>query len=158
MKRFLSCLWIVAFALPMWAADIPDRPEKLKFPPLKYDPPTGSDYRIQLKSGPVAYLVPNRELPLVSISIRVRTGSYEAPQGKEGLAGMTGSLLTAGAGSRSAEDLEERLAFLAARLGASVSSTQGSVSMNLLTKDLQEGLGILREAQESQTLPRAAFF
>ena len=145
MKRFLSCLWIGAFALPMWAADIPDRPEKLKFPPLKYDPPTGSDYRVQLKSGPVVYLVPNRELPLVSIRIRVRTGSFETPSGKEGLAELTGSLLTAGAGSRSAEDLEERLAFLAARLGASVSSTQGSVSMNLLTKDLQEGLVILRE-------------
>ena len=145
MKRFLSYLWIASFALPMWAADIPDRPEKLKFPPLKYDPPTGSDYRVQLKSGPVVYLVPNRELPLVSIRIRVRTGSFETPSGKEGLAELTGSLLTAGAGSRSAEDLEERLAFLAARLGASVSSTQGSVSMNLLTKDLQEGLGILRE-------------
>ena len=94
MKRFLSCLWIAAFALPMWAADIPDRPEKLKFPPLKYDPPTGSDYRVQLKSGPVVYLVPNRELPLVSISIRVRTGSFETPSGKEGLAELTGSLLT----------------------------------------------------------------
>ncbi|SVE38101.1 uncharacterized protein METZ01_LOCUS490955, partial [marine metagenome] len=75
---------VAVFALPVCAADIPNRPEKLKFPSLKYDPPTGSDYRIQLKSGPVAYLVTNRELPLVGISIRVRTGSYEAPPDKEG--------------------------------------------------------------------------
>ncbi|MDP7011060.1 MAG: pitrilysin family protein [Verrucomicrobiota bacterium] len=145
MKQFLTSLYIASFAFSTWATDIPNRPEKLKFPSLKYDPPTGSDYRIQLQSGPVAYLVPNGELPLVNISIRVRTGSFETPPGKEGLAELTGSLLTAGAGSRSAEDLEERLAFLAARLGASVSSTQGSVSMNLLTKDLKEGLEILRE-------------
>ena len=64
---------------------------------------------------------------------------------KVGLAAMTGSLLQAGAGSRSAADLEERLAFLAARLSTSVSTTHGSVSLNLLSKDLPEGLGILRE-------------
>ena len=84
MKRFLLIFLVAGFALPMWAVDIPDRPEKLKFPLLKYDPPMGSEYRVQLKSGPVAYLVTNRELPLVSISIRVRTGSYKTPQDKEG--------------------------------------------------------------------------
>lgn len=128
------------------AADIPDRPEKLKFPALKYEPPAGAEYRVQLKSGPVVYLVPSTELPLVNLSIRVRTGSFVVPKGKEGLAGAAGGLLaSAGTKGRTAEELQERLAFLAARLSSSVGETSGGVSMNLLSKDLDEGMGILRE-------------
>ncbi|MGN6641487.1 MAG: hypothetical protein ACTHKU_00645, partial [Verrucomicrobiota bacterium] len=43
---------------------IPDRPEKLKFPPLTYEAPAPQQFRVALKSGPVAYVVPDRELPL----------------------------------------------------------------------------------------------
>ena len=104
-------------------------------------------YRVQLKSGPVAYVVPDRELPLVNIAIYVRTGDYLEPAGKEGLAEP--DRLPAGARrhqkSKTAEELEERLAFLAAHLNSGVGDTQGSVSLNLLSKDLDEGLAILRE-------------
>jgi len=125
---------------------IPDRPEKLAFPPLVYEPPTPEKYRVILKSGPVAYVVPDRELPLVNIAVYVRTGQYLEPTGKEGLAELTGYLLArGGTKSKTADDLEERLAFLAARLESGVGGTQGSVSLNLLSKDLTEGLTILRE-------------
>ena len=127
-------------------AAIPDRPEKLAFPPLAYEPPTPSAYRVKLKTGPVAYVVPDRELPLVSIVIYVRAGEYVEPAGKEGLADLTGYLLArGGTKSRTAEEMEERLAFLAALLNSGVGDTQGSVSLNLLSKDLDEGLAILRE-------------
>ena len=126
--------------------DIPDRPEKLKFPALVYEPPAPEKYRVELKSGPVAYVVPDRELPLVNLVVYVRAGQYLEPAGKEGLAELTGYLLARGGiKSKTAEELEERLAFLAARLDSDVSDTQGSVSLNLLSKDLDEGLSILRE-------------
>ena len=125
---------------------IPDRPEKLTFPELNYQPPDPSQFRVELKSGPVAYVVPDRELPLLNISILVRTGDYLDPEGKEGLADLTGYLLArGGTKSKTAEELDERLAFLAANLGSSAGDTQGSVSLNLLAKDLDEGLAILRE-------------
>ncbi len=125
---------------------IPSRPEQLKYPPLVYEPPEPATNRIVLKSGPVAYVIPDRELPLVNIAIYVRTGNYVEPEGKEGLAGITGYLLTRGGSpSKTAEELEERLAFLAANLGSGVGETQGSISLNLLSKDLDEGLAILRE-------------
>jgi zinc protease len=138
----------LAASLPFtsWSAPIPDRPEKLSFPPLQYDPPKPADYRLQLASGPVAYVVEDRELPLVNITVLVRTGDYLEPKGKEGLAELTGYLLSrGGTKSLTAEALEERLAFLAAQLQSGVGDTQGSVSLNLLSKDLDEGLGILRE-------------
>ena len=128
------------------ASPIPDRPEKLSFPPLKYESPAPANFRVELKNGPVAYVVPDRELPLVNIGIYVRTGDYVVPAGKEGLAGITGYLLArGGTKSKTAEELEERLAFLAASLNSGVGDSQGSISFNLLSKDLDEGLEILRE-------------
>ena len=146
MHTRLAFLITLALAFPVLAADIPDRPEKLKFPALNYSPPDAKQFRVALKAGPVAYVVPDRELPLVNISILVRTGDYLDPVGKEGLAGLTGYLLARGGTvSKKAEDLEERLAFLAASLNSAASDTQGSVSLNLLSKDLDEGFAILRE-------------
>lgn len=127
-------------------AGIPNRPEKIKHPALSYEPPRQADYRVELKSGPVAYLAPDRELPLVNLVISVRTGDYVEPEGKEGLTDLVGYLLTrGGAGNRSAEELEERLAFLAANLGSSIGDSSATISLNLLSKDLDEGLAILRD-------------
>lgn len=128
------------------AAGIPGRPEQLKFPALHYEPPRADDYRVPLKSGPVAYVAEDRELPLINILVLVRTGQYVEPPERAGLASIAGYLMArGGTQSKTAEELEERLAFLAAQLNSSVGDSQGSVSLNLLSKDLDEGLRILRE-------------
>jgi predicted Zn-dependent peptidase len=152
-KRFLL-RFAAAIALPMVlaAAEIPDRPEKLTFPPLQYEPPNPADYRVALKSGPIAYVVPDYELPLVNLVVIVRTGDYVEPAGKEGLAGLTGYLLArGGTKSKTAEAMEERLEFLAAQLNSSAGNTEGRVGLNLMKKDLGEGLALLREVL---TVPR----
>jgi predicted Zn-dependent peptidase len=131
---------------PQRGQTIPDRPEKLSFPPLTYEPPSPAQFRTPLQSGPVAYVVPDRELPLVNLSVLVRVGDYLDPVGKEGLAKLTGYMLTRGGiQSKSAEELEERLAFLAANLISGTSDSLGTVSLNLLSKDVDEGLALLRE-------------
>ena len=127
-------------------AAIPERPEKLTYPALSYEPPAPDKVRVILKNGPIAYVVPDRELPLVNIVVYAHTGSYLEPAGKEGLAELTGYLLArGGTKSKTAEALEERLAFLAAQLNSGIGENQGSVGLNLLAKDLDEGLAILRE-------------
>ena len=154
LSKFL-CVTVLTAALLRCAgapapAEIPDRPEKLVFPPLKYQPPRPDDYRVELKSGPVAYLVPNRELPLINIVVHVRAGAYLAPAGKAGLASLAGYLLArGGTQSKTAEELEEQLDFLAAELSSSVGDTEGTVSLNLLAKDLVDGLSILRDVLAS---------
>ena len=150
-KNLFTAIAFVAFVLfvpsATHAADsIPTRPEQLKFPDLNFQPPDAAQFRVQLKSGPVAYVIPDRELPLVNISILVRCGDYLDPAGKEGLANLTGSLLVLGGTTNlTASELDERLAFLAAHLSTSVSDTSGNASLNLLSKDLDEGLGLLRD-------------
>jgi zinc protease len=149
MKNFSLLILSVALVAPFQiarSADIADRPEKLSFPPLKYEAPIPDQYRVQLKSGPVAYIVPDHERPLVNITVYVRTGKYLEPAGKEGLAELTGWLLThGGAGTNSAAQLEERVAFLGAQLESSIGDTQGSVGLNLLSKDVDAGFGLLRD-------------
>ncbi len=128
------------------ATTIPDRPEKLSFKPLAYQPPAPEQYRVALKAGPIAYVVPDRELPLVNLVIYLRIGHDLVPPGQEGLASLTGHLLARGGiPSKSAEELEERLDFLAAQLNSGIDDTMGTISLNLLSKDLAEGLQILRE-------------
>jgi hypothetical protein len=65
--RFLTTATFLFLALTTVSlgADIPDRPEKLKYPELQFTPPNPTDYRVALKSGPVAYVVPDHELPWI---------------------------------------------------------------------------------------------
>src|ERR1051325_9241185 len=142
---FYSGFLLFAAAASFGAA-IPNRPEKLTFPRLVYEPPAPEKFRVELRAGPIAYVVPDRELPLVNIVVYAHTGQYLEPAGKEGLSDLTGYLLArGGTKSKTAEELEERLAFLAAQLNSGIGENQGSVSLNLLSKDLDEGLAILRE-------------
>jgi zinc protease len=133
-------------ALAAGADAIPPKPDQLAFKPFFYTPPTAKEYRAVLKSGVVAYLAENHELPLVNIQVILRGGTYLNVPGKEGLAETAGYLLArGGTKNRKAEDLEERLAFLAAQLNSAYGEDRGTVSLNLLAKDLDEGLAILRE-------------
>ncbi len=63
---------------------IPAHPRELKYTTLTYTPPKRDQYRHVLSNGVVAYLVEDHDLPLVNVSILVRTGSYLDPAGKEG--------------------------------------------------------------------------
>lgn len=148
-------------ASPLAAADaIPARPEQLSYKPLVWAPPAAKDHRVVLrKSGVVAYLAENHDLPLVNVQILLKGGTYLSPSGKEGLAEMAGWLLSrGGTQKRSAEALEQRLAFLAAQLNperpdgrpseiraSGYMDDRGVLSLNILSKDLDEGLAIFRE-------------
>lgn len=146
LSSLVSALSLAAFAAATDTAPIPDRPEKLHFPPLVYEPPNPADYRVELKAGPVAYVVPDRELPLVNLVIYVHTGQYVEPADKVGISEMAGHLLVrGGTESMTAEQIEEKLDFLAAQLNSGIGETMGTVSLNLLSKDLDTGLEILRE-------------
>jgi zinc protease len=128
------------------AQPIPDHPDKLTFKPIDFTVPRAGDYRVPLKNGMVAYVAEDRTLPLVNISILVRVGSYLEPPGKEGLAALTGSMIRrGGTKSLTAEQLDERLDFLAAEASTSIGDTQGSAGLNGLTDNLEESLRIFVE-------------
>ena len=144
-KRYFLIIAVTLVHFFIHAQEIPDRPEKLKFSPLVYDPPNPVDYRVELSSGAIVYIYPDRERPLIDLSFNIRGGSYLDPDGKEGLAGMTGYLMARGGiPSKLADELDEELEFLAARLSSNFGGLNGSVSLNLLSKDVDRGFEILK--------------
>lgn len=141
------CVLVVAAVA---SAQIPDRPEKLTYPSLTWNVPDPAPLRAVLSNGVPVYIAEDRMLPLVNIQILFRGGRYLEPQGKEGLAALTGTVWrTGGAGELSASQLDEKLDFLAAQLFTSVGDTSGAVNLNLLSKDLDAGLALLTKVLRS---------
>jgi zinc protease len=133
-------------ASPLAAQTIPDSPDKLVFQPIAYEPPVARDYRVVLKNGMVVYIAEDRALPLVNIAITVRVGSWLEPVGKEGLAAFTGSQIRRGGTRRlTAEELDEKLDFLAAQASTGIGPTSGSANLNCLSDNLDEALGVFVE-------------
>jgi predicted Zn-dependent peptidase len=128
------------------AAQIPDHPDKLAFQPIAFTPPRAGDHRVVLKNGMVVFIAEDPALPLVNLSLLVRTGSYLEPPAKAGLAALTGSQIRrGGTASLTAEQLDERLDFLAANVGTSIGDTSGTASLNSLADTFDESLRIFVE-------------
>lgn len=144
----LSASFFLTLAFPAGAQTpaIPERPEKLTFQPLAFEPPRSRDHRVALKNGMVVYIAEDRALPLVNLSLTLRVGRFLEPAGKEGLATLTGSLLRRGGTKRlTAEQLDERLDFLAAQASSGISDTAGSAGLNCLRDNLDESLALFVE-------------
>lgn len=140
------CIATVLLASGGRAQQIPDHPDKLVFKPLSFTPPAAKDFRLILRNGMVVYIAEDRTLPLVHVSINVRTGSYLDPAGKEGLASFTGSQIRrGGTKTLTAEQLDERLDFLAAQVSTGIGETAGSASLNCLADNLDASLGLFVE-------------
>jgi len=110
-------------------------------------PEIGKDVqRIPLENAIVLYVKEDRRLPLVEFEALVRVGdAYEGP-GEHGVAGMLGTMMRSGGTEKwEPQALDDRLAFLAANLSVGIGEDSGSVSIGLLAKDVEEGLGIFDE-------------
>ena len=137
----LACVLVAASAA---AATIPVRPEQIAFPPMAFNVPDAAALRVQLANGVPVYIAEDKMLPLVTVQVLFRGGGYLEPAGKEGVAQLTGTVWrTGGAGSLDAQALDEELDFLAAQLSTSVGDTSGTVTLNLLAKDVDRGLALL---------------
>lgn len=144
-----TALTLVLGATTAFAQDIPDRPEKLRFAPIRFEAPRARDYKAKLRNGIPAYVVPNGKegTPLVRVTVSWRGGAYLDPKGKEGTAALFGSQVTQGGTAKlEAAKLEDRLEALAATLTSSCTDTSGSISLQVLDKDLAEGLSLLVQA------------
>ena len=118
-------------------AQIPSHPTDLTYAPLEFTAPQSAEHRHELSNGVVVFVVEDHELPLASVSVLVRTGSYLDPPDKIGLASLTGNQMRAGGTTGlGAAEFDEEAAFLAAQIGSSIGGTSGRASLGCLTKDL----------------------
>jgi zinc protease len=116
-------------------------PDQLQYRPLHFQVPKPA--RIVLDNGMILYHYEDHELPLIKVTALVGTGSVYDPEGKEGLAELTGQVMREG-GTRTMKsaEIDETLERLAIDLEASLGSESGTVGMSVLKKDLDAGLDI----------------
>lgn len=126
-----------------WTAQAAD-PRKMQFPPLDFKIPKAE--RVLLANGTPVYLLPDHELPIVTVSAIIRTGSVYDPPGRSGLAALTGSLMRAGgAGERTPDQLDDYLEFMASSVESAFDVDSGTVSMTTLTRNLEQSLAVFRD-------------
>lgn len=126
---------------------IPARPEQLTYKPLAFATPRTKDYVATLKNGIKAYLAADPQgVPFVRLKMLIKGGQYLEPKGKEGLASLTGSQWRLGGTMNTpAEQLDERLEFLAGSISSGLGDTSGSLDMQVMAKDLKEGLDLFMQ-------------
>lgn len=141
-KKIAALIVCIAAAAGAWAGDgIVDRPEKLNFGSLSFEPPDAGAMRFELSDQTPVYLKEDHTLPLVHISIFFHGGQYLIPAEKAGLGTITSDAWrSGGAGDMSAQDFDEALDFLAANLRTDIGEVQGSLSLDVMTKDLDEAM------------------
>jgi len=129
---------------------IAPHPSLLRYPELEFTPPERDAHRRVLPSGVPVYVVEDHSLPLVDLTVYVRTGAYLEPAGKAGLASMTGALIRSGGTDSLAPDaFDEELAFLAANVTSSIGDTEGTAAFNCLSKDFDRVLELFVEMLRS---------
>ncbi|HEX5544219.1 MAG TPA: pitrilysin family protein [Nitrospira sp.] len=116
-------------------------PRTMTFKPVEFSPPEPE--RIVLDNGMVLYLLEDHELPLVTITVTMRTGSWLDPTDKIGLAGVTGAVMrTGGGGGLSAEQVDAEQEQFAGDVSIGIGRQSGSASLDVLSKDVNRGLEI----------------
>lgn len=116
-------------------------PRTMTFEPVEFSPPEPE--RVVLDNGLVVYLLEDHELPLITITVTMRTGSWLDPADKVGLAAMTGAVMrTGGGGGLSAEQVDAELEQFAGDVHIGIGRQSGSASLDVLSKDLDRGMEI----------------
>lgn len=93
--------------------------------------------RYQLENGMVVYLMEDHQLPLVSGSAMIRTGSRLEPETQVGLAQITGTVMRSGGTQQHrADELNEILEQRAAIVETGINTVSGTASFNALSEDV----------------------
>lgn len=117
-------------------------PREMKFQPVRFTPPEPE--RVVLENGMVVYLLEDHELPLITMSATIRTGGWLDPDDKIGLAGLAGlTMRTGGTARLSAQELDEELERISARISVGIGPEAGGASLDVLRKDFDRGLELL---------------
>jgi len=150
MKRTLLFSLLMLFAV---TAAAQKRYDEIKYPKLNEFQKANVE-EFKLDNGITFYLVEDKELPLIRVSATVRTGSLQDPDGKEGLASMTGELIREGGSTNYPADklnilLEDNAAFMSTFIGQG----SGSASMNILKEDFDELLPVFVDLVSNPLFP-----
>ncbi|MFA5794940.1 MAG: pitrilysin family protein [Candidatus Brocadiia bacterium] len=131
-------------------------PDKLTFQPLEIIVPKAE--RQQLKNGMVVFLLEDKELPLINLTLLVRSGAICEPAGKSGLCSLMSRLLrTGGTEKYPVGKLDEILEFKSAGISASTDYEEMRVTASSLSRDTKDILELLKEVVFAPIFPEDKF-
>ena len=135
---------LIALTIAPALAQAPDRSKApgtgpapaLKVPPLQ---------KRALANGLPVWIVEMHEVPVVDVTLIVKSGASSDPLGKFGLANFTAAMLDEGAGTRSSLDLADSIDFLGASLSTGSSFDASTVNLHTLVSKLDDALPIMAD-------------
>ena len=108
-------------------------------------------------TGARVYFIETRVLPILDVQIDFAAGGAFVAADKAGVAGLTRSLLEAGAGDMDEEKISGRLVDIGAHLGGGADSDRASVSLRTLSSktEREAALDLMRTVLSAPTFPQA---
>jgi zinc protease len=113
--------------------------------------------RRTLECGIDLWIATWKTLPVVQVSLQVRCGTGDDPEGKGGLANLTARLLDQGTRTRTATELAEAFEQLGTVVRVAVGPDDTGVGVHFLSRNLQPTLSLLAEMIITPRLDSADF-
>jgi len=151
MKRVvLLCLFFILINSVLHAQKTYD---ELEFPELNdFQVPEVETFTSD--NGITFFLLEDSELPLIDLSVIIKTGGVLDPADKEGLASITGTVIRSGGTElHSADSLNVMLENRAASMETGIGFSSGSASMNVLKEDFDELLPVFIDLLKNPVFP-----
>ena len=110
-------------------------------------------HREVLPNGIVLLVAERPGVPIVAVRVFMRAGAAFEPTDHDGLANLTGALLTRGTAKRTGPELDSAIEFVGGSLEAGAGRDGLTASLSILKRDLTLGLDLLGEVMLSPTFP-----
>lgn len=127
---------------------VPDLKPEARLPAFKH---------ATLANGLKVVLAERHDTPLVQMSLLVKSGYAADHGGVSGTASLTAAMLDEGTRRRSSLEISEALETLGARLGTGCGPDTISVSLNTLTRHLEDAFDIFADVALQPTFPEKDF-
>lgn len=110
-----------------------------------------------LPNGLRLVFVEQHELPIIDVSLVVRSGAEADPKGKAGLATLTANMLDEGAGALDALGIAEQIGYLAIRLNTGAAFEQSAVNLHTTRATLDSALALMADVVLRPSFPEKEF-
>lgn len=120
----------------------------LKLPPI---------VKRTLSNGVPVWIVEMHKVPLVDVTLIVKTGSAVDPATKHGLTSVVADMLDEGAGTRTALDIADDIAFLGGSLRTGSDWDSSTVNLHLPVSKVDDGLSLMSDVALRPTMAAAEF-
>ncbi|HUF94088.1 MAG TPA: pitrilysin family protein [Candidatus Limnocylindria bacterium] len=112
-------------------------------------------HREVLPNGIVLLVAERPAVPIVAVRVYSRAGAVFDPPQREGVANLTGAVLTRGTAKRTGPELDAAIEFVGGSLEAGAGREGMTTSLAILKRDLALGLDLLAEVVLTPTFPEA---